>query len=200
MSVFRVLRITVVVALCAFATAVQAMPVLQGTPGAATGFLNLDIGGELYNATFHADASFPTLYPPPFDDGIDDAIWWDEPAIAQTVGDAILMALADNSVTGIDGYVPFIPGQAVAAFGLPTGTRPAGFGSFIVEGYLGVLGPNPGDTWVGTNSDVGTFGGTGFFANVTLERSTVSSASPVWLMSSGLIVLALVRRRRKGQC
>ena len=189
MRLHKILHVATLGALLACSGAVHAMPVLQGTPTAATGFLNLDIGGELYNMTFRPDQSFLLLYNPP-----EEAGWWGDLSAAETIGVAISMALTDNNVTGIAGLDPFLPNTYSATFGLPTAVSVVGSG-LDVDGYLGYLGTNPGDTWQSSTDGMSTLGGPDFYANVVLERSTVPAPSSALLLAPIVLGLAIRRRR-----
>jgi len=162
--------------------------------------LGLDIGGTLYNVTFHdsVDDSFNALW-----DADDDGVFgggsslfntaptfWGDEAGAQAATSAIITALGDSDAPTASSDSFFIPYQTLSAGGQITA------GTDTIEVFFDVFDSLMDD--LSATTAVDDFVSSNYNVRPYASFTVVPVPAAVWLFGSGLIGLIGIARRKKA--
>ena len=162
----------------------QATTILQGTTSAATGFLNLDIGGTIYNVTFNGNLTYSDVFTST------TPTFFGDLAGATSAVNALSAALNGSGVTGISNLTPDPAGRLFLA--IP-------YDAFVLSGdprydSKSALFSSSASTWsvtdLGGQQDVAS-------QNVSIVTFTaVPVPAAIWLFGAGLLGLIGVARKK----
>ena len=175
---------------------------LLSAPSAYSNIMGLDIGGTLYDVTFHSDpAAFKSIWDPNGDLNFSDSslghapTFWADSVGANAAAIAIIGALGSTGTTiapGVDGFiVPYWYLTSVGFGSTPTTHRIHGPGDTaidLVTESLGTISYAEGDTTLNTGGYAWTS-----FSFSSLDGSVPEPTTPALMFAGLLAVWSLCR-------
>lgn len=167
-----------------WSSASLAGPILQGSPTAATGFLNLNIEVLLYNATFHGNDSFFDVFD--VSSPLSEITFYQNPAGAESAANALAQALNDNSVSGISDFIPRFE-YPYPIVGIPYDYFSDSRSNVYINTYFAVYDPDS-NAWY-SEATAAPLGSEGYvFSLVSFERAEVPAPSTLLLIMMALAI------------